>query len=252
MSGLSLGGKATTSITRVTHSCPPPLPTLQRLAKARRAAAREAAARERQERAERGEVAAVVDSLVESVGAAQAFEEAAAAAEGAQAGGHNSAGGSGGGDSCSSSPRSRPRRHIAPEYEADGPASPPPPAGGRAAARPQQRRGAETGAAAGNGAAGGDSGGGGSVSGSGSGSQEGQGEVEPTAQELLSLEWLRDAPDDVARNYLMSIDGGCWQGAPFVRVCLAMMVACHAHVLHTSTAMPAAAACNNCIYHARS
>jgi hypothetical protein len=34
---------------------------------------------------------------------------------------------------------------------------------------------------------------------------------EPSASELLSLEWLRTAPDDVARNYLMNINGA--QGA---------------------------------------
>ena len=34
------------------------------------------------------------------------------------------------------------------------------------------------------------------------------GDQEPTARELLSLEWLREAPDEEARNYLLNIDGG--------------------------------------------
>lgn len=188
---------------------PPGLPssTPQRLAKARRVAAREAAARERAERAERDEVVAVVDSMLESVGAADAFE-AAAAAEGARDGSGSRGSmdaGSGSGGSGNSSPRGRPRRHISLEYESEGPASPP-----LAAGAPQQRRGGGP-PAAGRGAPGGKSSGGKSSAGAGGSSQESQGSEageEPSPQELLSLEWLRDAPDDVARNYLMSIDGG--------------------------------------------
>lgn len=178
---------------------------LQRLAKARRVAAREAAAREKQQRAEQSEVAAVVESMLDSVGAAQAFEEEAAAAGDA-------------GDSTGGSPRSRPRRHISLEYEADGPASPPPAAAGRAGGgKAQPRRGGEPGAAGKGAAAGGSS--------SGGGDQGSQSEApeEPSPQELLSLEWLRDAPDDVARNYLMSIDGGCWHATNATLACHALL-----------------------------
>lgn len=168
-------------------------------------AAREAAAREKQQRAEQSEVAAVVENMLDSVGAAQAFENAAAAAENV-------------GDSAGGSPRSRPRRHISLEYEADGPASPPPAAAGRAAGgKAQPRRGGEP-SAAGKGAAAGSSS-------SGSGRQGSQSEAaeEPSPQELLSLEWLRDAPDDVARNYLMSIDGGCCPATIATLACQALL-----------------------------
>lgn len=40
----------------------------------------------------------------------------------------------------------------------------------------------------------------------GSAREEEEAEEVP-AHELLSLEWLRDAPDSVARDYLMNIDG---------------------------------------------
>lgn len=50
-------------------------------------------------------------------------------------------------------------------------------------------------------------------------------EEEVPAHELLSLEWLRDAPDGVARDYLMNIDGerrGASQG-----MCADPATACH-------------------------
>lgn len=49
---------------------------------------------------------------------------------------------------------------------------------------------------------------------------------EMPAHELLSLEWLRDAPDSVARDYLMNIDGGGGRGcgaSVLTTVCTGML-----------------------------
>jgi hypothetical protein len=48
----------------------------------------------------------------------------------------------------------------------------------------------------------------GGIKGSGAAGGCSEGDEEPTARELLSLEWLREAPDEEARNYLLNIDGG--------------------------------------------
>lgn len=155
----------------------------QRLRKQRRAARKAEAA------AVEGAMAAMLDSLsaadvfeAAQVGGGSAEQEADEAAQGSQAEGRRS-GGSGG----------RPRRHVTLQYE-------PSPRPAAAPAAPSHKKGGGKGRATAVGtSAGGDE---------GEGGWEGE-EVEPSDAELLSLEWLRDAPDDVARNYLINIDGEC-------------------------------------------
>ena len=182
---------------------------LQRLRKQRREAAR----------LERAAVGGLLSDMLDSVGASEAFEvpagagEPAGAAQPALAAAPAAAGGS---------PR---RRHIALEYEGEGedgwgPRRASPAAAAAAARQPQAPapRQAQAPAAAAMAAgavaqqeraeqqgSGGSSSGGVKSSGAGGGCD---GDQEPTARELLSLEWLREAPDEEARNYLLNIDGG--------------------------------------------
>ena len=156
--------------------------------------------------------------VVAAVEATAAFQEGAApeaapgggsghAATAAAAQGKGQTGGSGG----------SPRRHITLEYEGG-------PGGAPTAAAPAAAPAAATLPSAGGSVVSGGSG-------RGQAGKQGGEEEEFTPQELLSLEWLRDAPDDVARNYLMNIDGGWRQGS--LRALALPLV-----VQHTPTLLP--------------
>jgi hypothetical protein len=173
---------------------------LARLRKVRRTQAAEAAAA----------VQAVTDALLDEVevqalegqelgaGAAAPVEAGSAAA----AAGHVSASGEGGGraDGCGGPSPKRRRQHIALEYEDDSDSQEWRPGGAAhaaspkytpaSAAPPKPPLGKEAAAAR--------------AAALAAGAKEG---VEPSAAELLSLEWLREAPDDVAHRYLAGIKG---------------------------------------------
>lgn len=192
---------------------------LARLRKARRAAAKQEAAARKEEAAA---VEAAVAAMLDSLGAAEAFE-VAASGEGTASG---SGGAPGDAEDVSVAPGSQSagqggvslrRRHIPLAYEAPG-------------AVPLGATGQQKGSSGGGGSRAGKAGRPGRVGpAAGTGGMEEEGkegyggpaagaggrgaaaveedEDEPSDAELLSLEWLRDAPDDEARNYLMSIDG---------------------------------------------